>query len=122
MAKTKTPRVHEVTGEPNRAPYRVNQTLGKAPLPKRGIGPAPIHSGMTSQQVAQAGTKHLIAGAPDASNANPLDTLSTSQMGKRHPPTMVHDGMTRQQIAGATFNGEDILREAMGLPAATRED
>jgi len=35
---------------------------------------------------------------------------------------MVHDGMTRQQIAGATFDGEDILRQAAGLPKQVKED
>src|ERR1035437_6720638 len=39
--------------------------------------------GNTDQQIAQDGTRHLIDGAPDASSASPLDTLSASQYGKR---------------------------------------
>jgi hypothetical protein len=77
--------------------------------------------GNTPQQIQQDGTRHLIDGAPDASSASPLDTLSTSQYGKRQPPCMVHDGMTQEQIAGANFNGDDILREAAGLPEQVTE-
>lgn len=57
--------------------------------------------------------------APDASGPSPLDPTA---QGKHEPPVMVHPGMTRQQIAGATFNGEDVLKEALqsggrhGLP------
>ncbi len=93
--------------------------------PKGGIVE---HSwGNTEQQITQDGTRHLIEGAPDASSASPLDTLSTSQYGKRRAPTMVHSGMTRQQIEGATFNGADILTEAVPsgatkLPATVTEE
>jgi hypothetical protein len=78
--------------------------------------------GNTPQQIAQNGTRHLIKDAVDASSANPLDLMTSSQAGKRQPPCMVHDGMTRQQIAGATFDGEDILRQAAGLPKQVKED
>ena len=78
--------------------------------------------GNTKRQIAQDGTRHLINEAVDASSANPLDLMTSSQAGKHQPPCYVHDGMTRQQIAGATFNSEKILREAVGLPQAVKEN
>ena len=86
--------------------------------------------GNTERQIAQSDKRHLIDGAagfgiagnPDASSADALDLMTSSQAGKRQPPTMVHSGMTRQQIGAATFNGDDILREAAGLPATVREN
>lgn len=86
--------------------------------------------GNTEQQIAQADKRHLIDGAasfgiagnPDASSANPLDLMNSSQTGKHQPPCMVHPGMTRQQIGDAHFNGEDILKEAAGLPKTVTED
>jgi hypothetical protein len=81
--------------------------------------------GNTDAQIAKENLTHIVteavSGAPDGSSANPLDLMTSSQAGKRQPPTMVHDGMTRQQIADANFNGEDILREAAELPATVTE-
>jgi hypothetical protein len=87
-------------------------------------GPSPIHSSMTDQQVAQAGTKHLIDGAPDASSASPLDTLSASQYGKQLPKPAIHSSMTAtphtdsgdQVLAGAVISG------STKLPATVKEN
>jgi hypothetical protein len=70
----------------------------------------PIHPGMTDQQCAEAGTKHVVYGAPDASSASPLDTLSTSQYGKRTVKAPIHNGM-RGNAAIITDNGDEIMAE-----------
>jgi hypothetical protein len=58
------------------------------------------------------GMQHMdIRDNPDASSANVTDP---SLPGKHEPPVMVHPSMSKAQVAGATFNGEDILKEAMG--------
>lgn len=82
------------------------------------------HRSMTSPL---PGMQHMtnVHGVPVADAPDPLDpTLA----GKHEPPVYVHPGMTRKQIAGASFNGEDILKEAMGntgrhgLPLKSEED
>ena|SRR5664280_413687 len=80
--------------------------------------------GNTEMQIARENLTHkvidAVSGAPDASSENPLDLMTSSQAGKRQGrPTMIHDGMTRKQIAGATFNSEEVLSEAAGLPKVT---
>lgn len=90
-------------------------------------GGAIAHSwGNTAQQITGENLTHkvieAVSGAPDASSANPLDLMTSSQAGKRQPPTMVHDGMTKNQIGAAVFNGADILAEAAGLPKQVTEE
>ena len=72
----------------------------------------PIHPGMTDQQSAGAGTKHVVYGAPDASSPSPLDTLSTSQYGKRLVKPPIHDGMAGH-AANITDNGDKIMNEGL---------
>jgi hypothetical protein len=72
----------------------------------------PVHSGMTDQQCAGAGTKHVVYGAPDASSSSPLDTLSTSQYGKRLVKAPIHDGMVGH-AAIITDNGEGVMAEGL---------
>jgi len=100
------------------------RTPGKNAVRKGGVVMA--HPSMTDQQVAQAGTKHLIDGAPDASNASPLDTLSDSQCGKRLPKPAIHDGMRGHEPLGPD-NGDQVLAEAVvsgstKLPVTVKED
>lgn len=100
------------------------RTPGKNAARKGGV--VMVHPSMTDQQVAQAGTKHLIDGAPDASSASPLDTLSVSQAGKRLPKPAIHDGM-RGHAAIVTDGGDQVLAEAVisgstKLPATVTED
>jgi hypothetical protein len=66
-----------------------------------------------------------VNGVPVADAPDPLDlTLA----GKHEPPVYVHPSMTKAQVAGAVFNGEDILKEAMGgtprhgIPGKVTED
>jgi hypothetical protein len=108
----RNPKVHEVTGDENRAPYHVDQTLGKTPRPK-GYDVA-IHPGMTRKQITEVGTKHRINGAPDASSADPRDLLTPSQLGKRLPTPAAHSGMTRQQVAAALLDhGDAVIAEGI---------
>jgi hypothetical protein len=78
--------------------------------------------GNTPDQIAKENTAHIVTVPVDASSDNKLDLMTSSQAGKHQPPCMVHDGMTRQQIAGATFNSEEVLSEAAGLPKQVTED
>lgn len=88
----------------------------------RAKGGVVAHSwGNTEQQIQQDCTRHLIKDAVDASSENPLDLMTSSQRGKLSPPCYVHDGMTYQQIAEATFNGEEVLKAA-GLPQSVKEN
>lgn len=68
--------------------------------------------GNTEQQIAQEGTKHVVYGAPDASNASPLDTLSISQYGKRTVKAPTHKGMVGH-AAIDTDGGDAVLAEAV---------
>lgn len=72
----------------------------------------PIHSGMSRMQQQLKGMGHAIGSAPDAGAADPL---APTVPGKRMSPTTVHPSMTRQQHFTATFNGEDILAEALAV-------
>jgi hypothetical protein len=78
--------------------------------------------GNTAKQIAKENTAHIVTVPVDASSANPLDLMTSSQAGKHLPPTFVHPGMTRKQVGTATFNGEDVLRQAVGLPKQTTEN
>jgi hypothetical protein len=72
--------------------------------------------GNTPQQIAQDGTRHLIDGAPDASSASPLDTLSTSQYGKRTAKPPIHSSMTKTPH---TDCGDDVLAESVASGSTT---
>jgi hypothetical protein len=134
-AKTRDTMAHRLTspGAPNEG-YRSTRGFAAVKGSQPAVDIQPRHGGKpkgydiahswgnTEQQIAKENTAHVVTEAVDASSANPLDLMTSSQAGKRQPPCMVHDGMTRQQTAGATFNGEDILREAAGLPATVEED
>jgi hypothetical protein len=80
----------------------------KSSRPKVHVNP--IHPGMTDQQYAEAGTKHVVYGAPDASSGSPLDTLSASQSGKRLVKAPIHNGMVGH-AAIDTDNGDQIMAE-----------
>ena len=94
--------------------HEASANLGLARTPgknaERKGGVVMVHPSMTDQQVAQAGTKHLIDGAPDASSASPLDTLSTSQYGKRTAKPAIHSSMTKTPH---TDGGDQVLAEAV---------
>ena len=82
--------------------------------------------GQRSRTSPLPGMQHMdIRDNPDASSANVMDPTLP---GKREPNLLVHPGMTSKQVAGATFNGEEILKEAMGgigrhgLPIKTEEE
>jgi hypothetical protein len=111
----------DTTVRTNPMPYNV-----RAGKPKAGYAVETV-KGQRSRTSPLPGMLKMtdVHGVPVADAPDPLDpTLA----GKHEPPVMIHDGMTRQQIAGATFNGEQILREAMGnegrhgLPLKTSED
>jgi hypothetical protein len=105
-----------VNGKIVRAPGAVDiQPRGGKPKAHLNVSE---HLGMRSRTSPLPGmlTINDVNGAPDAVAPNPLDVMTPSQAGKRQPPTFVHDGMTAKQIAAATLNGEDVLRE--GIAAA----
>jgi hypothetical protein len=72
---------------------------------KRPTLTPPVHDGMTEQQRKMTGMGHPIAGAPDASSANPLDPTA---LGKRLTPPTIHPSMKHSSV-------EDfIMREQSG--------
>ncbi len=73
--------------------------------PKRPILTPSIHPGMTDQQRKMTGMGHPIAGAPDASSANPLDP---TVQGKRLTPPRAHPFMK-----GAAANPDLAERGAL---------
>ena len=111
--KLKVAHVHDRSFE-----HEASASLGLARAGgKSKGGVVMVHPSMTDQQVAQAGTKHLIDAAPDASSAAPLDTLSASQYGKRLPKPAIHNGMVGH-AAISTDDGDRFVRRGRknGLP------
>jgi hypothetical protein len=86
-------------------------TLGKPAKPKGyPIELVKGHRSMTSPLPGMQ-TMTNVHGVPVADAPDPMDpTLA----GKHERPVMIHPSMTKAQVAGATFGGEDVLREAMG--------
>jgi hypothetical protein len=66
----------------------------------------PIHGGMTAQQQAMRGMGHPMAGAPDASSANPLDPEAPA---KRLAPVAIVPGQRSR-----TSDCDDALHAARG--------
>jgi len=104
----------------NKMPYSVRQGKPKGYAIELVKG----HRSMTSPLPGML-TMTNVQGVPVADAPEPLDPTIT---GKHEAPCLVHPGMTKAQVAGATFNGEDILREGMGgygrhgLPVKTAEE
>jgi hypothetical protein len=95
--------------------------------------------GNTKQQIAEEGTKHVVYGAgpayglagnPDASSANPLDLMTSSQAGKRLPIPVAHPHMTANDPERGTYDpassgkvlAEAVVSGATKLPATVKED
>jgi len=88
--------------------------------------------GNTEQQIAQEGTKHVVYGAPDASSANPLDLMTSSQAGKRLPTPRITRGLEAHAddpergaydpARGPKVIGEAIVSGADKLPATVKEN
>ena len=89
--------------------------------------PIELVRGQRSMTSPLPGMLHMtnVHRVPVADAPEPLDP---SIAGKHEPPVYVHPGMTSKQTVGASFNGEDILKEAMGntprhgIPKSVTED
>jgi hypothetical protein len=122
--ETNMDKVHH-TAPPSRgmeAQQHTTATLGKQPKAKDFS--VKVHPAMTDQQVAQDGTRHLIDGAPDASSASPLDTLSASQYGKRISKAPIHPSMagTPHRDDSDAMMSDAVFSGSTKLPASVTED
>ena len=73
--------------------------------------------GNTEQQIQQDGTRHLIKDAVDASSANPLHLMTSSQAGKRLPIPACHTGTPSRAERGSYDPSTAVLSEAKHDPA-----
>ena len=92
--------------------------------------------GNTAKQIAGENLTHKVieafSGAPDASSANPMDLMTSSQAGKRLPTPRVTRGLEAHAddpergaydpTRGTKVIGEAIVSGADKLPATVKED
>ncbi len=85
--------------------------------------------GNNEQQIAKESTAHIVTDAVDASSANPLDLMTSSQAGKRLPvpainsatPSRAQRGAEDGGLAGRVM-GEAVVSGSTKLPASVKEN
>jgi hypothetical protein len=88
--------------------------------------------GNTEQQISKENTAHVVTEAVDASSANPLDLMTSSQAGKRLPVPACHTGTPSKPERGIydPDNAHHVLSEGIAesgsdhpaaLPATVEE-
>ncbi len=109
--------VHHTPGAARATEPATGTGIARAGAKRKGYSVL-VHAGMTDQQVAQAGTKHLITDAV----VDPGTSLNLrDSMGKRTPIPAQHPGTPDQKL-GAKFD-PDCANRVMGeatLSGSTR--
>jgi hypothetical protein len=119
--------VHHTPGAARATEPAGRTGLGRAGGKRKGYD-VRVHPGMTDNQIAQAGTKHLISDAV-VDPGTSLNLKDSSQMGKRLPIPMMHSAMRSRSDRGSydpkmanAVMGEATFSGSTRLPGKVSEN